>query len=152
MFNDLKRNFRRAAKNLRHEPLTIDDLTTIRPMNEPGTTYQVRARRQHDSEYWKIYGPGNMMLPREWCRSTRVAGLTLQETLDKLEEIENGYADALRGKKNRPYNHFSKVRDMLAAEEAAANAAPAANTAPPALETQAPVSVKGPLTLKKLSA
>lgn len=143
MFEDTKRAFRRAEKNWRKESLTLDDISTIRPMDDPESTYSVRARRQFNSAYWKIYGPGNLMLPREWCKSTLHAGLTLEQTLDKLAEIEKDYAPKLLGKDARPYNHFTKIRALMEAEEAAAQPAPAATA------TQQPVTVRAPLVLKK---
>ena len=152
MFNDLKRNFRRAAKTRNGEPLTIDDITTIRPMDQPGTTYSFRAKRQHNSEYWKIYGSGNPVLPRDWSPMTLYPGLTLTQTLDQLEKMENEYAAELRGKKSPlPYNHYKKVREMLEAEEAAAQPVAAAPAAVPATETQEAVTVRSPLILKKPS-
>ncbi|MEZ0260029.1 MAG: hypothetical protein ACAH80_03420 [Alphaproteobacteria bacterium] len=149
MFEDTKRAFRRAAKNWRKEPLTLDDISTIRPMNEPGSTYSVRARRQFNSAYWKIYGPGNLMLPRDWSPMTLHAGLTLPEALDKLAEHEKEYEDKLRGKEGRPYNHFTKIRAMMEAEEAAKLAAQQAASAPPPVETKQAVAIRAPLVLKK---
>jgi hypothetical protein len=146
MFADVKRAFRRAAKRMKGESFTIDDISTIRPLNQPGSTYTVRARRQYDSEYWKIYGPGSLALPRELCSNTIAAGLTIEQALDKLSEIENDYADKLRGKKGIPYNHFSKVRDLLPIRQGAS--APAE----PKMETLQAVAVRAPLTLKKPAA
>ena len=145
MLHNLKRVFGRAVKRLSGQPLTLDDISVIKAQTEPGYVRPYRARRQYDSDYWKVYTTGSLALPTEWCPHTLEAGLTVQQAMEKLEALEKPYQAKLRGKTGVAYNHFSKVRAMLETEAAAIIPEDVST----AVDTQQAVAIKGPLKLKK---
>jgi len=110
MPNALTRLFTRSAKRLTGQPLTIDDISKVATLRDPETGVRHLAKRQYNSEFWRVYESDGFPPPSDF---SVLKGVSLKEAMAKLEEIESDYADRLRGKKSRPYNHFTNVRKML---------------------------------------
>lgn len=148
MSNSLTRFFTRAAKRLSGRPLSLDDFSTAVAKCDPSVVTWYKAERQHNSDYWRVYQTHGFY--GGFGKFDIVSGVSLKEALNELEKIEAEWEPKLRGQKGRPYNHYSAVREVLAAEEAAAQAA--TQPAGASVETRQSVRVTSPLTLKKPSA